>query len=132
MKKSTNSPNQTQKNIEIEDHSFGEEVAQLNQDLQTILRHVKTAGADLSKEASREVWSTIENVASKVSDINKWISSSGSDFLNHQYELTKEKTQHYAHELEESIKKHPLQSVLISFGVGLLVSAVLRPWRSSQ
>lgn len=132
MTKSTNSPNRTQKNIESDRHSFGEEVAKLNQDLQTILQHVKTAGVDLSKDASREVWSKVENIASRVSDINKWISDSAGDFLSHQYEATKEKAQQYASDLENSVKEHPIQSIAISFGIGLLVSKVLRPWRSSQ
>ncbi len=126
MKKSTNSPTHTQKNIEAEYNSFGEEFAKLNQDLQTILQHVKSTGVDLSKDASQEVWSKVENIASRVADINKWVSNSASDFLNHQYELTKEKAQQYAHDLEDSVKQHPIQSIAISFGVGLLVSWMLK------
>ncbi|QOL19896.1 DUF883 family protein [Candidatus Bodocaedibacter vickermanii] len=126
MKKSTNSPNRPQKNIEAEYHTFGEEFANLNKDLQTILQHAKSAGADLSKDAGREVWSQIENIASRASDINKWISSSASDFLNHKYELTKEKAQQYASDLESTVKEHPIQSLAVSFGIGLLFSWALR------
>lgn len=126
MKKSTNSPNQTQKKIEAEYHSFGDDFSKLNQDLQAILRHVKSAGTDLSKDVSRDVWSKVENIGTRVADINNWISDSASDFLNHQYELTKEKAQKYANDLEGSVKEHPIQSIAISFGIGLLISKVLR------
>lgn len=79
-------PTDSQKNTEADYQSLREDFSKLNQDLQTILQHIKTAGIDLSKDVSREKWSKIEN----------------------------------------TVKEHPIQSIAISFGIGLLFSKLLR------
>lgn len=132
MAKSTNLSTQTLKNIGDNRPSFGDEFSKLNQDLQTILQHVKTAGVDMTKDVSQDVWSRMENIASRVSDFNKQISTSTGDFVSHHLEKTKEIAQEYTDNLENAIKENPIKSVAISFGVGLLISKVLGTWHSSH
>lgn len=132
MAKSTNLSAQTRKDVNDHHQSFEAEFSKLNQDLQTILQHVKTAGVDMTKDVSQDVWSRMENVASRVSDFNKQISSSTGDFVSHHLEKTKEIAQEYSDNLENAIKENPIKSVAISFGVGLLISKVLGSWHSSH
>jgi ElaB/YqjD/DUF883 family membrane-anchored ribosome-binding protein len=132
MAKSTNLSTQTRKDVNDHRQSFGDEFSKLNQDLQTILQHVKTAGVDMTKDVSQDVWSRMENIASRVSDFNKQISSSTGDFVSHHLEKTKEIAQEYSDNLENAIKENPIKSVAISFGVGLLISKVLGSWHSSH
>lgn len=132
MAKSTNLSTQTRKNIDDQSQSFGDEFSKLNQDLQTILQHVKTAGVEMTKDVSQDVWSRLENVAGRVSDFNRQITSSTGDFISHHLEKTKEVAQEYTDNLENSIKENPIKSVAISFGIGLLISKVLGSWHSSR
>lgn len=132
MAKSTNLSTQTRKNIDDQRQSFGDEFSKLNQDLQTILQHVKTAGVEMTKDVSQDVWSRLENVAGRVSDFNRQITSSTGDFISHHLEKTKEVAQEYTDNLENSIKENPIKSVAISFGIGLLISKVLGSWHSSR
>lgn len=134
MKKSTGSlseildKNEAQK----ESQTFKEEFSKLNEDLQTILRHVKSSGSELTKDVSNEVWSKMEGVASRLSEINQKVTNSASNFVNSQVSHAKEKTQEYANDLENTIRAKPLTSVAISFGIGLIISRVLGSWHSSH
>lgn len=133
MKKSTNSPNILQEN-DTQKHtaSFREEFSKLNEDLQTILHHVKSSGAEWTKDVSLDVRSRIESIAERIGDINKKVGDSAGEFINAQLARTKEKTQEYADDLEATIKAHPIASVTVSFGVGLLISKVLGSCQSSH
>lgn len=132
MAKSTNLSTQTRKHIDDQRQTFGDEFSKLNQDLQTILQHVKTAGVEMTKDVSQDVWSRLENVASRVSDFNRQITNSTGDFISHHLEKTKEIAQEYTDNLENAIKENPIKSVAISFGIGLLISKVLGSWHSSH
>lgn len=134
MKKSTSSLSEIidKNGAEKEAQSFKKEFSKLNEDLQTILRHVKSSGSELTKDVSNEVWSKMEGVASRLSDINQKVTNSASDFVDTQITNAKEKTQEYANDLENTIRKNPLSSVAISFGIGLIISRVLGSWHSSH
>jgi ElaB/YqjD/DUF883 family membrane-anchored ribosome-binding protein len=132
MANSTDFLTQTHKSMSDHRQAFGDEFSKLNQDLQTILQHVKTAGADMTKDVSKDVWFRMESVASRVSDLNNQISGCASDFVSHHIDKTKEIAQEYTDNLENAIKENPIKSVAISFGIGLFISKVLGSWRSSH
>jgi ElaB/YqjD/DUF883 family membrane-anchored ribosome-binding protein len=131
MKKSTGS-SKIDKNIDDQRKTLSEEFAQLNQDFQTILQHVKHAGSELTKDASQEVWSRVERIAAKFMDINERFTSITGGYVANGFAKTKEKSYEYAHELETKVKEHPLPSVAISFGVGLIISKVIGSWLSQR
>ena len=134
MKKSTNSPNMGFEGINTnhETHSFREEFSQLNEDLQTIIKHVKDSGTTLAKDVSHDILTRAENIANRMASLNTHISNTAVDFFKNQVTKTREKTQEYAADLENTIKEHPLSSMMISFGAGLVLARVLGSWQSSH
>jgi ElaB/YqjD/DUF883 family membrane-anchored ribosome-binding protein len=133
MKKSTNSPrNYINNSTEAQSHSFKEEFSKLNEDLQVILQHVKDSGSTLAKDVSHDIVTRAENMMTHIADLNHKVGGSAADFLKNQVAKTKEKTKEYADDVEEAIKEHPLSSIVVSFGVGLILAKVLWPWHSSR
>lgn len=134
MTKSTNSSKKeyTTHTYENESQSFKDEFSRLNEDLQTILQHVKKSGSTLAKDAGHDILERAESLASRMTDLNNKISGPAVDFLKQQMAKTKEKAQEYTADLEGTIKEHPLSSVALSFGIGLVLAKVLGPWHSSH
>jgi ElaB/YqjD/DUF883 family membrane-anchored ribosome-binding protein len=132
MTKSTHSSKKAHAQYCDDVQSFKEEFSRLNEDLQAILQHVKKSGPNLAKDLGNDFLERAEHLASRMKDLNDTISGSSINFLKHQMERTKEKAQEYATDLEETIKEHPLSSVALSFGIGVLLAKVLGPWHSSR
>lgn len=131
MSKSTNS-SKKEYNYENESQSFKDEFSRLNEDLQTILQHVKKSGTALAKDAGHDILERAESLAARMTELNHKISGPAVEFLKDQVAKTKEKAQEYSADLEGTIKEHPLSSVAISFGIGLVLAKVLSPWHSSR
>jgi len=99
---------------------------------QQLLQHVKDSGSTLAKDVSHDIVTRAENMMTHIADLNHKVGGSAADFLKNQVAKTKEKTKEYADDVEETIKEHPLSSIVISFGVGLILAKVLWPWHSSR
>lgn len=136
MQKSTNSTpvdnSNPKQHPEVTAQSFKEEFSQLNEDMGIILHHLKESGATLAKDVSHDLMARAETITSRLASLNNRLSSTAIDFMKHQASRTREKTQEYSAELESTIKEHPLSSIMISFGIGVVISRVFDSWHSSR
>ncbi len=100
--------------------------------MQALLQHVKKSGSTLAKDAGHDVLERAEKLASRMEELNNKISGPAVHFLKQKMARTKEKAQEYTTDIEGTITEHPLSSVAISFGIGLVLAKALGSWHSSH
>ena len=80
---------------------------------------------DEAKDTASGVVQTVQDAASNVAQKAKDVAAGVTDKVEDAYTATAEKVNEFNDDVMGLIKRHPKQAMLIGFGVGCLVGAVL-------
>ncbi|MFL5330732.1 MAG: hypothetical protein ACJ8C4_17670 [Gemmataceae bacterium] len=81
---------------------------------------------DSVKEGAKNVADTVTDFASDAKNrVNDWTSGAG-DMAKNAYECTTNAVSTFGTEATDFIKKYPIQSVVVGFGIGLILGRAVR------
>lgn len=87
------------------------DIEELRKDLATLGKDVRKLAKESADDASRRAASTVDGLQARAEEAWSSVAEQGRDA---------------AKEVEGTIKKHPLESLLVAFGVGVLLGNIIR------
>jgi len=94
-----------------------------------MMQKITDTASDVADQGKQVVNRLVEGAGETGEKVQKWAGEAydaTSKSMHEAYDVTAKKMDEYTHELTQMVRKYPIQSVLIGFGVGLLVSRAIR------